>query len=333
MDSRLKFIKLLFGYKMSQCLYVVAKLNIADYLLSGPKTASELALLSKTNSDALYRVLRCLAALEIFDEGDNKDFSLNEASNFLISDSNTSLKDFVILCGEDLYKTTGDLFYSVETGLPAFDHIYGMNFWNYLDKNNDKCINFHDAMTNGSKEIIKDIINNYNFSPYKNIIDVGGGKGHIICAILLAYPNIHGIVYDLPKTKSLALTYVKEMNLSDRCNVISGNFFDSVPSNGDLYLLKVILHDWNDDQAITILKNCRNKMSKKAKLLIIEKIIQENRFKDIACLGDINMLATLNGKERSLVEFKNLLLSAKLHFEKKIDINNSFSIIEAIPVM
>jgi len=332
MNSRLKFVKLLFGYKMTQCLYVAAKLNIADHLLSGPKTVDDLAALVNAKTEPLYRVLRCLAALEIINENENKTFSLNEISEFLFSNSANSLKDFVILCGDDLYKTTSELLYSVETGLPAFDHIYGMGFWDYLDKNPDKSVNFHDAMTKGSEELIKELIKIYDFSPYKNIIDVGGGKGHVLCGILSAYPNAHGIVYDLLHTKNLALAYINEKKLSDRCDVITGNFFDSVPASGDMYLLKVVLHDWNDEQAITILKNCRKAMSKQSKLIIIEKIIEEDQFKDIACLGDINMLVTLNGKERNLIEFKNLLMSANLHFERQIDLSNSFSIVEASPM-
>jgi hypothetical protein len=208
-----------------------------------------------------------------------------------------------------------------------------MDFWDYLDKYPDKNVIYHDAMAKGSGQLIQELIRIYDFSPYKNIIDVGGGKGHVLCGILSAYPNAHGIVYDLLNTKQLALAYINEKKLSDRCDVITGNFFDSVPASGDIYLLKVVLHDWNDEQAIIILKNCQKQMSENSKLIIIERVIEKDQFKDIACLGDINMLVTVNGKERNLVEFKNLFINANLRFERKINLSNSFSLIEVSPAI
>jgi len=332
MNPRLNFIKLLSGYKITQCLYVAAKLNIADHLLSSPKTANELALLVNVKPGPLYRVLRCLAALDVFNEDENKMFSLNETAELLLSESMDTFKDYVILCGDDLYKTTSELLYSVETGLPAFDHIHGMNFWEHLNNNPANAAKFHDAMSKGTELIINELISHYDFSPYKKIIDVGGGKGHIICGILSAYPNATGTVFDLSSIKDLALEYINEKNLSDRCEVIIGDFFDSVPTGGDIYLLKVVLHDWDDEQSITILKNCRKVMSRQSKLLIIERIVENDQFKDLACLGDINMLVNVTGKERSVEEFNHLLKSADLHFKRIIHTNNSFSIIEASPI-
>lgn len=332
MFPRLKFVRLLFGYKITQCLYVAAKLNIADHLVTGSKTADELARLLNVKPEPLYRVLRCLASLDVFNENTNKSFSLNETAEMLISSSKNSLRDFAVLCGTDLYKATSDLFYSVETGLPAFDNIYGMNFWDYLDNNPDNATLFHDAMTKGQDQIIKELIKNYDFSPYKKIIDIGGGQGHVLCGILSAYQNMLGTVYDLSNARNLALRYINYMNLSERCNVVTGNFLETVPPGGDIYLLKVVLHDWDDERAIAILKNCRKEMTKYSKLIIIEKVIDDNQFKDLACLGDINMLVTLTGKERSLIEFKNLLNQAGFDYERKIDTTISFSIIEASPV-
>jgi hypothetical protein len=324
--------RILYGYKGTQCLYVAAKLNIADHLSSGNKSVSELAKLTNSKTEALYRVLRCLAALGIFTELPEKTFSLNEAAEELRTDSESTLKDFVILCGEELYQAVGDLLYSVNTGKPAFNSLYGKSHWQYLEEHPDKARIFHDALAKGSLPILREIISHYDFSPYHNIIDVGGGKGHLLCEVLAQYPHANGTVFDLNNAKDIALEYIKQLDITDRCNFISGDFFKSVPA-GDLYLLKVVLHDWDDRRAKEILSNCRQSISKSGRLLIIEKIIGDDKYNDLACLGDINMLVTQTGRERSLGEFTDLLDSTGFKMLRKIDTSTVFSIIEAEPVM
>jgi len=322
--------KLLYGYKVTQCLYVAAKLNIADHLAAGKKSIDELSKLTNTKPDPLYRVMRCLAVLGIFQEEGNKMFSLNQAADDLRSNSENTMRDFVILCGEELYQSAGELLYSVQTGKPAFDHIYGMSHWEYLEANPEKASIFHDAMEKGTGPMLREIISHYDFSPYERIVDVGGGKGQLICEILRQYPAIYGAVYDLPNAKEPALDYINTTEIADRCTVLTGNFFDHVP-DADLHILKVVLHDWNDQHAKLILRNSRKAMPHNGKLLIIEKIVEEGQFKDLACLGDINMLVTLTGKERSLAEFQDLLNKSGFNFIRKINTSTVFSILEAEP--
>jgi hypothetical protein len=224
--------KILYGYKATQCLYVAAKLNIADHLFSGSKSIVELAELTNTKPEPLYRVMRCLATLGIFQESEQKKFSLNQAAEDLLSNSENTMKDFIVLCGEELYRSAGDLLYSVQTDKPAFDHIYGMSHWDYLEANPDKARIFHDAMEKGTEPMLREIISHYDFSPYKNIVDVGGGKGHLMCEILQQYPDSYGAVYDLPNASNAAHEYINNKKVSDRCTVLTGSFFDYVP-NGD----------------------------------------------------------------------------------------------------
>lgn len=323
--------KLLYGYKATQCLYVAAKLNIADYLSNSPMPISKLAELTHTQPDPLYRVMRCLASMGIFQENNKNIFSLNQAADDLRSDSENTIKDFVILCGEELYQATGELLYTVQTGQPAFDHLYRMSHWEYLNANPEKAALFHDAMEKGTGPMIKEIISHYDFTSFKSIVDVGGGKGHLLCEILSQYPNSIGTVFDLPNAKNSALEYISKRGLSERCTVGVGNFFESIPA-ADMYLLKVVLHDWDDDHAKLILQNCRKAISVKGKLLIIEKVIEQNEFKETACLGDINMLVTLSGKERSLPEFQKLLNKSGFNLTKRITTSTVFSIIEAEPL-
>ncbi len=321
--------KLLYGYKATQCLYVVAKLNIADHIANGNKSINALAAITDTKPEPLHRVMRCLVSLGFFEEKTDNIFSLNQVAEDLRSDSENTIKDFIILCGEELYQSAGELLYTVKTGLPAFDHIYGMSHWKYLDKHPDKAKIFHDAMQKGTGPMLREIIKHYDFASYKKIVDVGGGKGHLLCEILSNNPHVTGVVFDLENAKNSAINYIKEKSLDNRCEFVMGNFFISIPANGDIYLLKVVLHDWDNESAKLILQNCRKKMSKSSKLLIIEKVIENDKFKDLACLGDINMLVTCAGKERTLVEFQNLLGSADLQLTKIINTSTVFSIIEA----
>ncbi|MBX3708733.1 MAG: hypothetical protein KIT56_05800 [Gammaproteobacteria bacterium] len=200
-----------------------------------------------------------------------------------------------------------------------------------MEANPDKAKIFHDAMERGTQPMIREIISHYDFSLCREIIDVGGEKGHLLCEILHQYPTAFGTVYDLPNAENSALEYIMNMNLSERCKVKTGSFFNSVPS-GDMLLLKVILHDWDDKHAKLILKNCRKDMPDHGKLLIIEKVVEDNEFKDLACLGDINMMVTLSGKERSLPEFNELLNQSGFQLIRNINTSTVFSILEAEPI-
>lgn len=321
--------KILYGYLGTQCLYVVAKLNIADHLKYGSKEISDLAKLTNSNENALYRVMRCLASLGIFQETLNKSFSLNKEAKDLVSTSENTWKDFIILVGEELYQSAGDLLYSVKTGKPALNHLYGMSHWDYLQKNPNKAEIFHNAMEKGTGPLLKKLIKHYDFSHYKTIVDVGGGKGHLLCEILSQNPAASGIVFDLDNAKKSAEKFIVESVAASRCKFVSGNFFICLPDKADIYLLKVVLHDWDDESVVQILKNCKSAVNKNGRVLIIEKIIEDNRYKELSCLSDINMLVTLTGKERCLKEFQDLLSKSGLKFIQRIDTETVFSIIEA----
>ncbi|KTD62100.1 methyltransferase [Legionella spiritensis] len=319
--------KLLYGYKATQCLYVAAKLNIADYLAKQNLSASELAELTNTKSEPLCRVMRCLVALGVFQENNDK-FALNDEAYYLLSDSERSMKDFIVLCGEELYQSTGNLLYTVQTGKPSFNHMFGMSHVEYLEKHPEKAKIFHDAMGNSMQLTVKNVVKHYDFFPFKKIIDIGGGKGQLLCEILKNHPESEGIVFDLENAKHLALEYISNASLNHRCEFVSGNFFISTPTEGDLYLLKVVLHEWDDTSARLILQNCKKNMARSAKLLIIEKVVEDSKCRDLIHLGDINMLINYTGKERTIEEFSNLLLDSGMKLIRKIDTETVFSILE-----
>lgn len=313
-------------------MYVAAKLNIADHLATGRKSIAELSELTNTHPDGLYRIMRCLAGLHVFFESNDKEFSLTEEAYDLRSDSENTIKDFIILCGEELYQATGDLLYSAYTGKPAFENLYGMPHWQYLEENPEKANIFHTAMERGTIPMLKKIIELYDFSGSKTIVDVGGGKGHLLCEILSQFKDIHGVVFDLKNAEVFANEYINSKNLTERAKFITGDFFESIPP-ADLYLLKVVIHDWDDEHAIKIMKNCRQSISSSGKLVIIDKMIGEYHLRHLsASLNDINMLVTTGGKERTEEEFASLLERSGFKLSRVIHNSFVFAIIEAEPV-
>jgi hypothetical protein len=321
----------LFGYMTTQCLHAVVMLGVADHLVSGEKTSEQLAKLTDCQPDALYRVLRCLASQDIFIEKDNKVFCLNEMSQFLVKDNPAGVAEFVNICGEELYRATADLLYTVKYGKPAFDYHYHADFWKYLADNPGRAKLFNTAMVKGFNHSIEHILEAYDFSAYRTFVDIGGGNGQLICSILNKYELAQGIIYDLPYVAESAQSYIAQNNLSHRCCFVSGDFFNIVPGDGELYLLRVILHDWDDEKAHIILNNCRKVMNETSKLILIEKIVKDTEFKLSACLGDINMLASLTGKERTMQEYEKLLSQSGFKLNAVQSTQTAFSIIEALP--
>lgn len=319
---------LLYGYMIHQCLYATVKLGVPDHLQDGEKNIDELAVLTQAQPDSLYRIMRCLSEYGIFKEIKNKVFSQSDISEKLLSNSKISSRDYLFLCSEILFDASSRLLESVKTGKTAFDCHYGMGFWEYLKNNPEKSALFNNAMQNGSGITLPAILEAYDFSSFNNIIDVGGGNGQFVIKILQKNSSAKGIIFDLNHVEDSAKKNIEDNKLIHRCQFQSGNFFDKVPENGDIYLLRLILHDWNDKNALSILKKCRKSMSLNAKLIVVERVIRDDENKLNAYLGDINMLITIGGKERNEDEFKALFKQAGLKYNKCIQTKSVFSIIE-----
>ena len=324
-------LELLCGYMTTQCLYVVVQLCIADYIVAEEKTIDELARLTNCNADALYRVMRCFAYQGVFEEKENKIFQINDEAKLLVSTNPNTLNHFICVCSEELYQAAGSLLQTVQQGIPAFDYRFKTDFWSYLNNNPVKSKLFSDAMENGFNNTLSEILNSYDFTTAKKIIDVGGGKGHLLCSILKNNIDADGVVYDLSYLESQANDCILKSNLSSRCQFIKGDFFQTIPKNGDLYLLRVILHDWDDQKAIIILKNCRKAIFPTGKLIIIEKVMINGEHQLSTYFGDINMLVALTGKERSVKEYETLLNKSGFQLKQCISTKTAYSIIEAIP--
>ncbi|MGE5655628.1 MAG: methyltransferase [Actinomycetota bacterium] len=322
------------GYWLTQSIYVAAKLGIADLLKEHPKTAAELAIATNTHTDSLYRLLRALASLGIFAETEPGWFSLTPIAECLQTDVPHSLRHWAILCGQHNYQAWGHLLHSVQTGQPGFNHQFGIDLWTYFSQNPDASATFDAAMLNLSRDLSQAIISAYDFSGFSKLVDVGGGRGGLLFPILQAYPHLQGILFDQPAVIEGVQQNPTPMaaGFSDRLSLIGGNFFESVPTGGDAYLLKHIIHDWGDADCAKILTNCRTVMADKSRLLLVEAVIAPGNEPSLGKLLDLEMLAIVaGGRERTQAEYQALLASTNFELVRIVPTQSAVSILEAVP--
>lgn len=319
------------SYRISQSIYVAAKLGIADLLKDGAKSSEELAKITDSHAPSLYRVLRALASVGIFAEDSNGRFKLTPLACCLQTDTANSMRASAIIRSEDVYrKPWGHLLHTVKTGETAFQHVYNMGLFDYLAQNPETAELFDGAMTNYSITIQDALLAAYDFSSIRKLVDIGGGQGSLIAAILTKYPAMQGIIFDQASVLERAKPLLETLGVANRCQLIAGNFFSSVPDGADTYIMKNIIHDWDDERAITILKNCYQAMPKNAKLLLLEAVIFAGNEPSVAKLLDLEMLVLTGGQERTEAQHKALFQAAGLQLTKIVPTNSWQSIIEAI---
>lgn len=304
------------GFLISRCLYVVAELNIADQLVNGPKTAEQIAKNLNINSDSTFRLLRMLAGHGIFNYESNSTFSLNEISELLTTKNPQSLHGFLLHEDEFRWQAYGALSYTIKTGKPAFNYLFNEGYFDYIARDKKRSEQFDKGMANISEEENKQIAKSINFSEYPHIVDVGSGVGGLIAEILNKNTQLQATIYELPHLVPLATNYIKEKNLADRVQIVAGSFLDSVASGGNLYILKRILHDWDDETCIKILKNCHKAMDINARIIIFDCIMPEGNTYDISKDIDIIMMTIFGGKERTKKDFETLLNAAGFKLDK-----------------
>ena len=326
-----QMLQMISGFWVSNCIYNAAKLNIADLLADGPMSIEHLAKKTHSNGPALYRLLRALAGSGIFAENENGEFANTPLSETLREGVKGSMKAFVKAQLGDHFKAWGNLHHSLKTGGIAFDDAIGTSVWKYYESHPAEGLNFMQAMSDLSGEAIAAVIPAYDFSQFKHIVDIGGGNGAMLIAVLKAAPHARGVVFDEEYVVKKTQVILIENDLAGRANVEAGNFFNHVPADADAYLMKQILHDWNDLQAITILTNISKVLKKGSKLLIIEALIPEGNEPHPGKYLDINMMAMTGGKERTEKEFNELLSYSGLKLSRVIHTHSPlFAILEVI---
>ncbi|MBE9035178.1 methyltransferase [aff. Roholtiella sp. LEGE 12411] len=325
--------QLITGYFASQSIYVAAKLGIADLLKDGAKNCDELAQSTGAHPRSLYRLMRVLVSVGIFNEIADNQFTLTAMGELLRSDAPSSLRTAAILFGEEPYRACADLHYSVMTGKTAFDNMYKMGHFEYLSQNPEAGETFNQAMTQLTTQVHTAVVHAYDFSGINRIVDVGGGHGLLIASILKANPHMTGILFELPFAIEGAQRLLEAEGVAERCEVVTGNFFESeVPKGGDAYLLKSVIHDWDDERSRTILKNCHQAIAKNGKLLLIERVLPDGNKPSVAKINDLVMLVVAGGCERTALEYQQLFNASGFQLTNIIPTSSGFSVIEGLPV-
>lgn len=298
--------QMIFGKWVAMALSVAARLRVADALAAGPLSPADLAARTGTHAPSLYRVLRALASVGVFAEDADGRFRQTPLSEVLRSDAPGSMRAVADYCGADWsWRPWGRLLDSVRTGATAFDAVFGQQAFEYLAEHPDESAVFNEGMTGFSMQESPAVAEAYDFSPFGTVVDVGGGHGHLLCTILARYPGPRGVVFDAPHVVAGATPRIAGAGLADRCRAEGGDFFRAVPA-GDAYVLKHIIHDWPDDKAATILRNCRAAAAPGAKLVLAEMVIPPGNGPSPGKLLDLEMLVIASGKERTEAEYAEL---------------------------
>jgi hypothetical protein len=324
----IELMRLTNGYQVSQALHVAAMLGVADQLKDGSKSYEIVAKACGAHPTSLYRLLRALAAVGVFREGDNKEFSLTPLGLCLTSDAPRSTRNYARWIGTPgQWGSWGNLLQSIESGESAIGFTYGIDAWTYRREHPEEQAIFDSAMTGNSRSEAQAVLDAYDFSRFGCVVDVGGGQGVLLKTILLACPATRGILFDQPQVTASADQTLAE--LAERCQIVAGSFLDAVPQNGDVYIMKVILHDWEDARSTEILRTCRRAMSPTATLILIERVVGLPNEMPESKFSDLNMMVQYGAMERTRQEFDELLKSGGFEITEVRPTRSPLSIIVA----
>jgi O-methyltransferase domain len=313
--SAQQLTRLLTGYRLSQGIHVAATLGIADLLAGGPRTSDDLAASTHTHAPSLYRfLLRALASEGIFEELPDRRFGNNGASEMLRADAPVSLYGWAVLIGRPYFwQGWGNLLHSVQTGESGVRKVTGVDSWRYREQHPEEGAVFDRAMTEATRALSGAIVEAYDFGRFKRIADIAGGHGAQLAAILARYPSTTGVLFDQPHVVTGSAEVMQNAGVADRCEVVAGSFFETAPS-ADAYVLKHILHDWDDTDCVRILRTIRSVAPEDALLLVIERIVGSANEDPDSKLSDLNMLVGPGGQERTRQEFAELLAAGGWRF-------------------
>lgn len=321
---------------MSQAISVMARLGIADLLATGPKSSAELAAATSTHPPSLHRLLRSLVTLEIVHEGEDSLFELTALGSVLCRDSAVSVRSWAVYWGGCHWPVWGHLLESIQSGQSARTLLAGTEGFEHLERDPEMAAVFNQAMVELTHLIAGRVVRAYDFSGMECIVDVGGGYGELLAAILTANPAAHGLLFDRPHAAQSGQRHLEALGLAGRCEFVAGSFFEVLPHGADAYVLKNILHDWNDERCGVILAVCRQAVPGKSKLLLVEQVMPERLEASPShrsvVRGDLNMMVGLGAQERTEAEFRSLLTAAGFRLTRIIPATPTLNIIEAAAV-
>jgi hypothetical protein len=317
-----------------RAVYVATKLGLPDLFEDEPLGSETIARATNTHPRALYRLLRTLSSAGIVAESHDHRFTLTPLGRMLRSDVPGSMRAWIIFSGEAFYlQAWQELSHSIRTGKPAWDKVHGMAFFEYLRQNPEAALNFDEAMTGFSHGEAQAVAAAFDFSNFRTVVDVGGGHGTLLTSILNAHSQLHGVLCDQPHVVEGARSHLANNGLMHRCDIVEGDFLQSIPPGNDVYILKYILHDWDDDHSLTILKNCRQAMTFDARLLVVEAVVPAPGESHYAKYQDLEMLLLFGGQERTVEEYAALFERARFRLIRVVPTQGQpLSIVEAVPV-
>ena len=329
---QLELQQLIQGFQVTQCIYVAAKLGIADLLKDGPRSSEELAQATGTQAPSLYRVLRLLTSVDLLTEGETHSFALTPLGTYLQTGIPGSMRDTVLFyCDTPFWQVWGDLLHSTETGKTGYQHVFGLSLFDYSMQHPRHGALFNNMMTEWTASVAPTVAAAYDFSATQTLVDVGGGHGQMLASILQDHPTLHGVLFDLPHVVKGASSLLETAGVASRCEIRGGDAFTSVPDGYDAYLLSRVIHDWDDERAIALLTRCHQAMQPQGKVLLVERVIVTGSTPQVLVLeSDLQMLVAAGGKERTDAEYGALLSAAGFELTRLIPVLPPFYMIEAV---
>ena len=323
-------MQLVMGKWVSMAISVAAKLRIADKLAAGPKSVEQLAGETQTHAPSLYRLLRALAGVGVFAVNETGQFRQTAMSEFLRTGVPGSIRGIADYCGAPWsWEPWGRAMDAVRTGDTSFNEFYGESVFDYLAKHPDESAVFNEGMTGFSSVTAGAVAEAYDFNAFGTIADIGGGHGMLLTTIMKKHPSPKGIVFDSPHVVAGAPPTIESAGLASRCTTAGGDFFQGVPP-ADLYMMRHILHDWNDERSTLILENCRMAAKPGAKLAVVELVIPPGNEPSMGKILDLEMLVIASGKERTEAEYASLFAGAGWKFTRIVPTKSPVSILEGV---
>ena len=318
------------GLVVSRTVYAAAKLNLADYLAAGAKSADELAGPTGTHAPSLYRLMRALTTLGILAESDTRRFALTPLGEALRTGAPGSARAAILtLYGDRAMRQWGEVLYCVQTGKSGMVKSFGLSLFDWLARNPEEASLFSETMIGFHGAEPEALAASYDFSAFKTIVDVGGASGHLLTTILGHFRGPRGILFDLPHVVRDAPALIQARDLNDRVTIQAGSFFESVPGGADAYVLSHIIHDWDEEQCLTILGHCRRAMHPTSRLLLVEMVLPAADTPHPGKMLDLMMLVGAGGQERSAAEYAALLAKADLRLTRVVPTQSAVSVVEA----
>lgn len=326
--------RLVNGFRAYQSMVVACRIELPDLLAAEPRTVEELASVTGTHAPSLHRLLRGLVALRVFTQDSDGRFHSTAVSDWFRSDR-PGLRDVTLMLSEEGYMAWTEALHAVRTGQPVFERVHGKTRWEHLAEDPAAAAAFNAAMVEMTSRVGRAFASTFDFADARTVVDVGGGNGALLTAILKARPDARGVLFDLPAGLEGARQRLREDEVADRVEIVAGSFFDTVPAGADLYLLKSIVHDWEEPKALKILRTCRSAMTAPgSRLVLIERTLPEVIDDPDAALGilmsDLQMMVVLGGRERMPAEYGELLAAAGLHMTRHVPFDSEYGAVESV---